>query len=144
MAGVQLSWPTDCDTTLPKLSGDPALADPMEAVRRHRELHALHERLPSATPDGPVDPTALHAPVPTPSKVFAIGLNYRSHASETAIEPAPGAAHVHEISELLVRDRRPTSHSHATTSTGKSNSSSSSAIAAAMLPTTKHGITSQG
>jgi 2-keto-4-pentenoate hydratase/2-oxohepta-3-ene-1,7-dioic acid hydratase in catechol pathway len=38
-----------------------------------------------------VDPTNLHAPTPFPRQVFAIGLNYRSHAAESglAVPPVP-------------------------------------------------------
>lgn len=34
----------------------------------------------------PFDPLHLHAPVGTPRQIFAIGLNYRSHAEETGLE----------------------------------------------------------
>ncbi|RZU74936.1 2-keto-4-pentenoate hydratase/2-oxohepta-3-ene-1,7-dioic acid hydratase in catechol pathway [Micromonospora kangleipakensis] len=38
-----------------------------------------------------VDPADLHAPTPFPRQVFAIGLNYRSHAAESglAVPPVP-------------------------------------------------------
>ncbi len=73
------------------LSGDPTLAAPMDAVARHGELHALQSTAEHRTPDGAVDPAALLPCVPTPRKVFGIGLNYRSHAAESAMElpPAP-------------------------------------------------------
>ena len=76
---------------LASLSGDASLADPMTAIGRHRELHDLTRRAQDRTPDGAVDPTALGPSVPRPSKVFAIGLNYRDHASESNLElpPAP-------------------------------------------------------
>jgi 2-keto-4-pentenoate hydratase/2-oxohepta-3-ene-1,7-dioic acid hydratase in catechol pathway len=65
---------------------DPALADPMEALRRHEELHAVSARLEDSAPDGPLDPTALGPCVPRPQKIFAIGLNYRSHAQESGMD----------------------------------------------------------
>ena len=76
---------------LANLSGDLTLTDPMVAVARHHELHDLATRAAERTPDGPVEPTALGPCVPRPSKVFAIGLNYRDHASESNLElpPAP-------------------------------------------------------
>jgi 2-keto-4-pentenoate hydratase/2-oxohepta-3-ene-1,7-dioic acid hydratase in catechol pathway len=76
---------------LATLSGDATLADPMVAVGRHRELHDLTALAPSRASDGPVDASSLAPSVPRPSKVFAIGLNYRDHASESNLElpPAP-------------------------------------------------------
>lgn len=76
---------------LATVSGDATLADPMVAIARHAELHALHAGLADRHPDGPVDPSALGPCVPRPPKVFAIGLNYRSHAGESgmAVPPAP-------------------------------------------------------
>lgn len=76
---------------LAALSSDPSLADPMVAIARHAELHALQQSIGERTPDGDVDPTALGPSVPRPEKVFAIGLNYRNHAAESKMElpPAP-------------------------------------------------------
>lgn len=76
---------------LATLSGDPSLADPMQAVARHHELHALHESAAGRTPDGVVDAAALGVCVPRPAKVFAIGLNYGRHAAESNMQlpPAP-------------------------------------------------------
>lgn len=76
---------------LAALSGDTSLADPMTAITRFGELHALQAAADGRTPDGAVNPTDLLACVPSPQKVFGIGLNYRSHAAESAMElpPAP-------------------------------------------------------
>jgi 2-keto-4-pentenoate hydratase/2-oxohepta-3-ene-1,7-dioic acid hydratase in catechol pathway len=76
---------------LAELSGDTGLADPLTAVARHRELHALTERYASATRGGRVSDTVLGAPVPQPRQSFGIGLNYRDHAGETGAQlpPAP-------------------------------------------------------
>ena len=76
---------------LGRLSGDEALADPMAAVARSGELHALTERCDPADAEGPLAGTTLGAPVPEPRQVFGIGLNYRDHAGEsgTALPPAP-------------------------------------------------------
>jgi 2-keto-4-pentenoate hydratase/2-oxohepta-3-ene-1,7-dioic acid hydratase in catechol pathway len=76
---------------LAELSGDEALADPLAAVGRHRELHALYERGASATSRGLVADAVLDAPVPQPRQSFGIGLNYRDHAGESGapLPPAP-------------------------------------------------------
>ncbi|GIU84979.1 MAG: fumarylacetoacetate hydrolase [Acidimicrobiales bacterium] len=66
-------------------SGDEALGDPMAAIGRHAELHDLQERLSreGVSPNHPNVVSGRRGPcVPRPSKVFAIGLNYRSHAAE--------------------------------------------------------------
>ena len=48
----------------------------------------------------PADRTRFDAPVPRPTKVFAIGLNYRSHAEEAGLD-IPGLADgVHEVPQL--------------------------------------------
>ena len=67
------------------LSGDPGLADPMAAVSRHGELHALQGECGASAPGGPLDGTLLGPPVPRPNQVFGIGLNYRAHAAETGM-----------------------------------------------------------
>jgi 2,4-diketo-3-deoxy-L-fuconate hydrolase len=76
---------------LAELSGDEALAEPLTAVTRHRELHALYERAASTTSCGLVADAALDAPVLRPRQSFGIGLNYRDHAGESgaALPPAP-------------------------------------------------------
>ena len=76
---------------LAALSGDPTLASPMVAIARFADLHALQSAASSRTPDGSLDSADLRACVPSPQKVFGIGLNYRSHAAESSMElpPAP-------------------------------------------------------
>ncbi len=76
---------------LAELSGDATLTDPVAAVARHRELHALNERCPSATAGGLIAEAVLGAPIPQPRQVFGIGLNYRDHAGESNVPlpPAP-------------------------------------------------------
>ena len=78
-----------CD--LAELSGDPTLADPMVAVARADELHALHDAYTAASGTPLADAASLLAPVPLPRQVFGIGLNYRDHAGESGMElpPAP-------------------------------------------------------
>jgi 2,4-diketo-3-deoxy-L-fuconate hydrolase len=76
---------------LAALSGDSSLADPMQAIARHSELHALYSQLSTRSPDGPIDPSLLGPPSPRPQKIFGIGLNYLSHAAESGapLPPAP-------------------------------------------------------
>ena len=71
------------------LSGEPALADPMVAVSRTSELHALAERCGSVEPGGTLEDVRLGPPVPDPRQVFGIGLNYRDHAGESGMDPPP-------------------------------------------------------
>jgi 2,4-diketo-3-deoxy-L-fuconate hydrolase len=70
---------------LARHSGGRFPADPMQAIARHEELHAVAARL-DRVPDAPVGSVELGVCVPRPRKVFAIGLNYRSHAVETGME----------------------------------------------------------
>lgn len=77
----------DGHVDLAKLAGDESLADPMAAIARFGDLHDLATRASSAPRvTGNVLPCA-----PRPSKVFGIGLNYKSHAAESNMElpPAP-------------------------------------------------------
>ena len=69
------------------IAGDESLADPMVAIARYTDLHSLYEKAAGS-------PRIQGAPglcVPKPSKVFGIGLNYKSHAAEANMElpPAP-------------------------------------------------------
>ncbi len=76
---------------LAALAGDDALADPLTAVARHRELHDLQAACATAEPSGTMADATLGPPVPFPPQVFGIGLNYRDHADESGMElpPAP-------------------------------------------------------
>ena len=58
--------------------------DPMEAVRRHAELHTI--QLNSRSPEGAVASAVFGPPVPCPRSVFAIGLNYAGHAGEADMD----------------------------------------------------------
>jgi 2,4-diketo-3-deoxy-L-fuconate hydrolase len=60
-------------------------ADPMQAIARHRELHAVADAL-AGPPDAALDAVELGICVPRPPKIFAAGLNYRSHAAESGME----------------------------------------------------------
>lgn len=67
---------------LERRSGGRFSADPMEAIARHRELHAVAAALDGA-PDVPLAAAPLGLCVPRPQKIFGIGLNYRAHAAES-------------------------------------------------------------
>jgi 2-keto-4-pentenoate hydratase/2-oxohepta-3-ene-1,7-dioic acid hydratase in catechol pathway len=54
------------------------------------EAMEVARRAPNGgAPRWPLDSVRLRAPVPSPSKVLGIGLNYRDHAAETGREPPP-------------------------------------------------------
>ncbi len=74
---------------LARLSGDESLTEPMAAVARFGELHALSARCVDASPDGDVADVTLDAPVPRPRQVFGIGVNYADHAAESGMTPPP-------------------------------------------------------
>lgn len=58
--------------------------DPMDAYARWHELRDVAAGISTAT--GPLVESELRNPVPAPRQVFAIGLNYRSHAAESGME----------------------------------------------------------
>ena len=59
-------------------------ADPMAALAVWDDLTSWGSGLRAG--DVPLDDATLGPPVPRPSKVFGIGLNYRSHAEEAGLE----------------------------------------------------------
>ncbi len=71
---------------LEQLSDGAIRADPMHALGDAGALHAANDRLASAAPSGSMGDAAVLAPVPSPRNVFAIGLNYRDHAAESAMD----------------------------------------------------------
>jgi 2,4-diketo-3-deoxy-L-fuconate hydrolase len=74
---------------LAAVSGDHRLADPLAALGDPAALHAAADGLGSATPGGAGDRNVLGPPVPRPRQVFAVGLNYRSHAEESGMDAPP-------------------------------------------------------
>jgi 2,4-diketo-3-deoxy-L-fuconate hydrolase len=65
------------------LSGDPSLADALNAVSRVSELQQLSSGLTTSQATGKVSDVVLGAPIPLPRQVFGIGLNYHDHVGET-------------------------------------------------------------
>jgi 2-keto-4-pentenoate hydratase/2-oxohepta-3-ene-1,7-dioic acid hydratase in catechol pathway len=57
--------------------------DPMDAWRRLDELHGAAGSIVGAAPDGNLSDADVRPPIPSPKSVFAVGLNYRSHADES-------------------------------------------------------------
>lgn len=66
-----------------KASGGRFGPDPMDLYDRWDEFRDFAAT--DTAPTGPLVETALRNPVPRPRQVFAIGLNYRSHAEESGL-----------------------------------------------------------
>tara|TARA_B100000768_G_scaffold107621_1_gene99891 strand:+ start:1577 stop:2503 length:927 start_codon:yes stop_codon:yes gene_type:complete len=65
--------------------------DPMQALEKLPTLSALNTKLSDFSASGLLADAVLCAPVPEPKNVYAVGLNYRNHAEESAmaIPPVP-------------------------------------------------------
>jgi 2-keto-4-pentenoate hydratase/2-oxohepta-3-ene-1,7-dioic acid hydratase in catechol pathway len=61
-------------------------ADPMAVLQEWATLVAWARELGDDTAGVPLDEARLGPPVPRPSKVFAIALNYRDHAAEAGLD----------------------------------------------------------
>lgn len=71
------------------LSGGAIPYWPMEALVAHWDaIRDVHE-VGAFSGGTPVDQVELGPPVPRPSSVFAIGVNYRGHAAETGVDIRP-------------------------------------------------------
>jgi 2,4-didehydro-3-deoxy-L-rhamnonate hydrolase len=66
-----------------KVSGGVVHRDPMEAWLQLDELHLAAGAIATSQQDGHVSDADLRPPIPAPRSVFAVGLNYRSHAEES-------------------------------------------------------------
>ena len=73
----------------PTVSHGTISADPMAAWQQLASLHLAARDLTAAAPDGILGEADLRPPIPSPRSVFAVGLNYRSHAEESALAPPP-------------------------------------------------------
>ena len=71
---------------LERVSDGNVSADPMIALRNLDALHEISDRLNAETPDGSLQNVILGPPVPRPRNSFGVGLNYRDHAAESAME----------------------------------------------------------
>lgn len=66
-----------------RVSGGAISADPMGAWLQLDQLHRTAPTIAEAVPDGDIGDADLRPPIPSPRSVFAVGLNYRSHANES-------------------------------------------------------------
>lgn len=62
-------------------------SDPMAALEQPELLAGLSAALDGAGAGGEMGDADLRAPVPRPRNVFGVGLNYRTHAEESNMEP---------------------------------------------------------
>lgn len=69
---------------LERASGGSLPSDPMQALARWDEVRACAPPIPADAPS--YVEAAVGPPVPRPSKVFGVGLNYKSHAEEAGLE----------------------------------------------------------
>lgn len=63
-----------------RVSGGAISADPMAAWLQIDELRRAARTITDTVPDRDLGGADLRPPIPSPSSVFAVGLNYRSHA----------------------------------------------------------------
>jgi 2,4-didehydro-3-deoxy-L-rhamnonate hydrolase len=68
------------------VSGGVVQSNPMEAWLQLDDLHQAGGAIATSEPDGHVSDADLRPPIPRPRSVFAVGLNYRSHAQEADME----------------------------------------------------------
>ena len=103
-----------------EISGGKFGPDPMTLYQDLAAFAEFASTVSSGT--GPLVETALRNPVPTPRQVFAIGINYRSHAEEAAmVVPDVPAGSLSFPRRCPVRST--TSRSPATSPTGRWSSS---------------------
>ena len=75
-------------TDVEKASNGRFAADPQAVFARWDEFGGWARGLRAPIIE-PFDPSRLKAPAPSPSQVFAIGLNYADHADESGLRPPP-------------------------------------------------------
>jgi 2,4-didehydro-3-deoxy-L-rhamnonate hydrolase len=68
-----------------RVSGGAINTDPMAAWRQLNELRRAVADIRDLTPDGTMSDADVRPPIPSPKSVFAVGLNYRSHANESGM-----------------------------------------------------------
>lgn len=75
---------------LEQASGGTLPADPMAAIAQADAIVKVAEGIELPPDASAFDPRTASAPVPMPSQIFAVGLNYRDHAEEAGL-PLPTA-----------------------------------------------------
>ena len=73
-------------TDVARASADRFSSDPMEVLRDWDDFAEWASELTEATATIPYVERDLRPPVPRPSKVFGIGMNYRDHAAEAKLD----------------------------------------------------------
>lgn len=73
-------------TDVARASGDRFGSDPMEVLADWDDFAEWAGEITEATASIPFVERDLRAPVPRPSKVFGIGMNYRDHAAEAKLD----------------------------------------------------------
>ncbi len=73
-------------TDVARASGDRFSSDPMEVLRDWDDFAEWAGEITEATATIPYVERDLRPPVPRPSKVFGIGMNYRDHAAEAKLD----------------------------------------------------------
>jgi 2-keto-4-pentenoate hydratase/2-oxohepta-3-ene-1,7-dioic acid hydratase in catechol pathway len=81
---LTLVCPDGSGLDVARASNDRFPADPQHVFTRWDELCAWAQGQSSGDLD--IDASQLHAPVPRPGQVFAIGLNYVAHAAESRLD----------------------------------------------------------
>ncbi len=71
---------------LERISEGSISADPMEALGRNDEFHAIAASLESHESDGVISEATVDAPAPRPRNSFGVGLNYKDHAEESKMD----------------------------------------------------------
>jgi 2,4-diketo-3-deoxy-L-fuconate hydrolase len=69
-----------------RVTGGTIPVDPMDAWRHLDELHGAADVIIGAAPDGNLSDVDVRPPIPAPKSVFAVGLNYQSHADESKMK----------------------------------------------------------
>ena len=64
-------------------------ANSLEAIASNTELSSLYQQLDTFTPTGCIDDVNLDPPIQGSKNCFAVGLNYKNHAEESAMEIPP-------------------------------------------------------
>jgi 2-keto-4-pentenoate hydratase/2-oxohepta-3-ene-1,7-dioic acid hydratase in catechol pathway len=81
-------------------------ADPMATWLQLDELHRVSGTIDDAESDGNLSNADVRPPIPSPRSVFAVGLNYQSHADEANVK-LPNAPLIYEVPQLPHRSQRP-------------------------------------
>lgn len=82
-AGIQLG---NRFVDVERASGGRFASDPMLLLQQWESFRDWAGGLSSGAADAEVKESELHPPVPRPTKIFGVGMNYRAHAAEAGLE----------------------------------------------------------